>query len=247
MDSSLLPRVFFSALLSTGLSVSWSADAAPPTSPSEAQIQAFNTLFLKGVEAYQAERYDEAIILWFKASKLNDDALLSFNIAKAHHKQGRLKDALEALELAVAKERTTALSPEDYTKAQSFKRQVEQELERAQAPKFTEQRWGSLGYVGLSSTVVGVGLMSVGLGYYGAQARELASEPVELTRDKYEVRLSEVQHLQTRGKIWTGIGIGVGLLGASLILWELASVEQVPLSSAQVEVGLGTLELRGRF
>lgn len=244
MKATLTFYMMFSALVSL-LSTS-EIFAQEPASPSDAQIQAFNTLFVKGVEAYQTARYDEAIILWFKASKLSDDALLSFNIAKAHHKQGRLKDALTALEIAVAKERATPLSPEDYTKAQRFKQQVEQELEYAQAPKFTEQRWGALGYGGAGSTVLGLGLVGVGLGYYGAQARELARDPVEFTREKYEARLTQVQRLQTRGKIWTGLGVGLSVLGAGLVIWELASVEQVPLN-AQVEVGLGTLELRGRF
>lgn len=201
----------------------------------QAQDDEYMGWFEQGFVAYQAKQYDEAILAWKKASSIRDEAILSFNIAKAHHKAGRLQEARAALDYALAA-KTKPLSGAILNKAQVFGQQLEQELAQAEAARWQYRRWGTWrGYTG--ATLLGLGAVGLVLGpaYFGQRARQQIDELSYQDRMGYDEAQTQVKRLQTQGKVVLGVGIGLTLVGSGLLVWELGTTERYEALSVSAQ------------
>ena len=87
-------------------------------------------------------------------------------------------------------------------------------------------RWGTLGWIGVGTTVVGVGvLVFAGITEVELQDQFAAYEQAAEDGDEPEfLRLQgEVNDLQSRGKILLYTGLGVTALGLGLIIADLVT------------------------
>ena len=187
----------------------------------------FNTLFAQGFEAYQAKRYDEAIAAWKQASAIEDQASLSFNIAKAHDKANRPKAALEALRYALASQ-VQPLEGATLEKAKAFELELIAKLDAIEAARYRDKRFGWMSWTGASVLLVGGALTVVGPAVYGARARQNIErlDPKGSEVD-YDARRQSIERDQTTGKWLVATGAALSAVGVGLLLFDAFTIERV--------------------
>lgn len=193
----------------------------------EVEESDFNALFAQGFEAYQAKAYDQAIAAWKQASGIEDQAILSFNIAKAHDKAGRPKAALEALRYALAS-KVEPLEGAALEKAKAFEVELVAKLNAIEASRYRDKRFGWMSWTGAGVLLVGGALTVVGPSVYGGRARDGLEvlNPKGAERD-YDEQRESIARNQSTGKWLVGVGAGLSAVGVGLLLFDALTVERV--------------------
>lgn len=221
-----------------------SGQAGAPQTPDEAKRQAVDHL-KRGWAAYKGKRYGDALLSWTESVQLYPAAPTYLNMAEAHLALDQLDEALAAL----GKARSAVVLPLDAQgrrgandlelRVEQRRAQVAEEARRrAQRERFIEEqsvqrvtRWT---YVGAASAALGLGTLGASLYFNNESAKLLRGlqPPQPFSREEYARRREELEREQSRAISTAAIGTALVAVGAGLLIWDLSTVEQVPLPGA---------------
>ena len=205
----------------------------------EAQAQKY---FEDGAALYYSGDYGGAISKFKLGHSLVPNALFPFNMSLCHQKLDKFKEALDsAVEAKTIGGLGESEIPND-ARIVALRRIVhltqidwpQPEVEEPPGEAIATSRWGALGWVGVGTLAVGAGTLI----FAGITEVELQDtfERYQAAADSTDIeefnRLKdEVESLQTRGKVLLFTGGGLALLGAVLIIADVATVERRPVVS----------------
>lgn len=100
-------------------------------------------------------------------------------------------------------------------------------------PKTTKKRFGAVGYVGVGLLAVGAGSMIAALLVDAGLASDLERlEQDNLTPSERSELEEDVESRQGQGRILVFAGAGFAVVGLGLLIYDLATVEEVPVAIA---------------
>lgn len=223
----------------------YSAAALAQTSP--ANKAAADTLYEEGLKSAVAGDYPSAVIHFQNGYKLDPDPRFLYNIAACYYRLDNFDRASDYYQRVL---KSTNVSTDIHTKAASKLRAMEVQLSSAsvsdriknnagqankggptKAPGPTKddkaEGFGGLGWAGVAVTAVGVGLMGASLIPNAGLSDQIKEyeDGVRLdpnpSRDKS--RYDAIQNKQSTGKLLLFSGAGLTVVGAGLVLFELAT------------------------
>lgn len=202
----------------------------------------------EGARLYQEQDYAGAAVAFRRAYEIHGDARFLYNAARASHHGENLEQAyqyyvgaLEAEELSLDTE--TAASARAYKRALEVQWNAEERGEqwREQSPEVAELeevRWGRTGSSGAGIGAMG-GLL---LGLSGALAWRTSSAMGTLesgevaSLDEYNREVEVIERNQRWGQRTLYGGGALLAIGAGLVVWELATVDESSTGMARIEV-----------
>lgn len=104
--------VYHPALAAAGQPSSAPADAKPQASANADAVRRFTEHVRRGLEAFNASRWDESLSEYWAAYAINPNPHLLFNAAQAHRRAGRWDDALSLYERFIREDPGNPIVPE---------------------------------------------------------------------------------------------------------------------------------------
>jgi len=246
-------------------------ESGPPPEPA-AETDDFDTIVASAVEAYQAQRYDEAIGLFGRAFEIRPQPELIYNIARVYERSVRPREAVEHYERFLSLPNTTAeLRARAMTSLEALQMELEA-IERANQRVTGGDGTGdgttpvqppppvdppdALNIAGWVLFGVGVAVLATG-GVFGglSLSEETATEEAGNLEDQ-QLHFDQGESYALAADVLFGLGGAMALTGAVLLIVraargsddtdEPASAEDVALRPFFGGQGLG-LTLGGRF
>jgi len=240
-----------------------SAAAIAQTSPSNKA--AADTLYEEGIKSAIAGDYPSAVIHFQNGYKLDPDPRFLYNIAACYYRLDNFERASDYYQRVL---KSPNVSSEIYTKAASKLRALELQLsattvsdqikdgagqankgDGAQTPdpskKPEDEGFGGLGWAGVAVTAVGVGLMGASLIPNAGLSDQIAEYEDGVRLDpspsRDQSRYDAIQSKQSTGKLLLFSGAGLTVVGASLVLYELASSSSQEAAAQETQGALTPL------
>lgn len=198
--------------------------------------------FDDGASFYMNGEYGKAIVEFMKGNDLVPNALFLYNIGVCHSRLGNTQEGIDNFIRARAMgglDEKTAVQNEarivalrSVLKSQSFEATNVAAVEEPPPAAQSSGGLGTLGWVGIGTTVVGAGLLvGAGVVELGLQSTwdEYEEAAAEGDRDRYEQLLSDIESRQTTGLILLTAGAGVTVVGVTLLVVDLVSEDSQPV------------------
>ena len=211
--------------------------------------------FEEGAKAYLAGRYEEAIVTWQKAYEIWPAAIILYNMSLAASKLGNPHQAHIYAQQAAqntdvpleAEYRVKNLANQRAWEAGFIARDLAQEVRRRN-PIEPAMDIGWAGYAGAGMATVGVGLL-IGSIVVGAEAADdNAALALVDERDVYDQQRSELEDVQSTGRLLLYSGAGLAAAGAGLLVWDLFfTYDRVQLAGGTAADGGYVLHIGGQF
>ncbi len=234
--------------------------SAPAWADKEAEAQKH---FDDGATFYMNGEYGKAIVEFMKGNDLVPNALFLYNIGVCHSRLGNTQEGIDnfvrARNMGGLDDKTATqneariVALRSVLKSQSFEAPevevaVEEPVEPTPQP-VSSGGLGTLGWVGIGTTVVGAGLLvAAGVVELGLQSTwdDYEQAAREGDKERYDELLADIESRQSTGVILLAAGAGVTIVGVTLLVVDLVSEDSQPVVFISPD-GSGYVGYRGAW